>query len=135
IREEFAAAMNDDFNTREALSALLELVNVVNRHLDEHAEYDYRGLRSAVETFEEFGGGVLGLQLGGVADDGAVSIADELVELVLDLREQEREAGNYERADDLRDSADDRRESAGAPESSSRGLPASPSSSISSPRY
>ncbi|PSP59225.1 cysteine--tRNA ligase, partial [Halobacteriales archaeon QH_7_66_37] len=59
IREEFAAAMNDDFNTREALSALLELVNVVNRHLDEHAEYDYRGLRSAVETFEEFGGGVL----------------------------------------------------------------------------
>ncbi|PSQ46705.1 cysteine--tRNA ligase [Halobacteriales archaeon SW_7_65_23] len=103
IREEFAAAMNDDFNTREALSALLELVNVVNRHLDEHREYDYRGLRSAVETFEEFGGGVLGLQFGDAADDGDVSVADEMVELVLDLREQEREAGNYERADELRD--------------------------------
>ena len=103
IREEFAAAMNDDFNTREALSALLELVNVVNRHLDEHAEYDYRGLRSAVETFEEFGGGVLGLQFGDAADDGDVSVAKEMVELVLDLREQERAAGNYERADELRD--------------------------------
>jgi cysteinyl-tRNA synthetase len=31
-----------------------------------------------------------------------VTIAEELVELVLDVREAEREAGNYERADELR---------------------------------
>ena len=83
--------------------ALLELVNVVNRHLDEHREYDYRGLRSAVETFEEFGGGVLGLQFGGAAGDGDISVAEELVDLLLEVREQERAAGNYERADQLRD--------------------------------
>jgi cysteinyl-tRNA synthetase len=32
-----------------------------------------------------------------------VTVAEELVELVLEVREAEREAGNYERADELRD--------------------------------
>ena len=103
VREAFEAAMNDDFNSREALTALLELVNAVNRHLDDYEEYDYRALREAVETFEEFGGGVLGLQFGGAAGDGDVSVAEELVDLLLEVREQERAAGNYERADQLRD--------------------------------
>jgi len=101
-REEFTAAMNDDFNTREAISALLELVGAVNSHVDEREEYDYRALREAVETFEELGECVLGFALAGDAD-GEVELLDELVELVLDVRENEREAGNYDRADDLRD--------------------------------
>ncbi|WP_128478272.1 cysteine--tRNA ligase [Halorussus pelagicus] len=101
-REEFAAAMNDDFNTREAITALLELVSAVNKHVDSRAEYDYRALCDAVETFEELGEGVFGFALAGDGE-GNVELLDELVELVLDVREQEREAGNYERADDLRD--------------------------------
>jgi cysteinyl-tRNA synthetase len=102
VRADFEDAMNDDFNTRRALVALRELVGAVNTHLDENEAYDYRGLRRAVETFDEFGSGVLGLQFGD-AEDGSASLAGELVELVLGVREQEREAGNYERADALRD--------------------------------
>ncbi|WP_117591558.1 cysteine--tRNA ligase [Haloprofundus halophilus] len=101
-REEFTRAMNDDFNVREAMAALLELAAGVNRHVERHDEYDYRGLREAVETFEELGGGVFGLAFGDEAG-GDVSLADDLVELVLEVRESEREAGNYGRADDLRD--------------------------------
>jgi cysteinyl-tRNA synthetase len=100
-RERFETAMNDDFNTREALAALLDLVSAVNSHVDASEEYDYRGLRRAVETFEEFGGDVLGLAFG-ASETSEVSVAEDLVELVLDLREQERERGNYDRADDLR---------------------------------
>jgi len=106
-REEFTAAMDDDFNTREALRALLDLVTAVNRHVDEREEYDYRALRSAIETFEELGGLVLGFELGdrgtGDADDDAVRVADGLIEYILDLREAYREAGNYDDADRLRD--------------------------------
>ena len=98
----FEEAMNDDFNTRGALTALRELTSAVNAHLDDAEEYDYRGLREAIETYEQLGGGVLGLAFGDSADDGDVELAEELVELVLDVREQERAAGNYERADDLR---------------------------------
>ncbi|WP_135851133.1 cysteine--tRNA ligase [Halorussus salinus] len=101
-RDEFAAAMDDDFNTREAITALLELVSAVNKHLDSRDEYDYRALRDSVETFEEFGEEVLGFALAGDGE-GDVELLDELVELVLDVRERERDAGNYERADDLRD--------------------------------
>jgi cysteinyl-tRNA synthetase len=64
--------------------------------------YDYRGLREAVEAFEDLGGDVLGLQFE-TESGGDVELAGELVELVLDVREAEREAGNYERADELRD--------------------------------
>jgi cysteinyl-tRNA synthetase len=104
-REEFAAAMNDDFNTREALAALLDLVTATNRHVDERddrGEYDYRGLREAVETFETLGEAVLGFDFEGDAA-GDVRLAEELADLVLAVREEEREAGNYERADRLRD--------------------------------
>jgi cysteinyl-tRNA synthetase len=101
-RDAFTEAMNDDFNTREALSALFELAGAVNSYLDDADTYDYRGLRATVETFEDLGGDVLGFDFWDDAD-GDVTLAGELVELVLDVREQERAAGNYERADALRD--------------------------------
>ena len=100
VRDRFEAAMNDDFNTREALTALLDLAGAVNRHV-EGETYDYRGLRRAVETFEELGGGVLGFDFGGDAE-GEVLVRD-LVDLLLEVREREREAGNYDLGDDIRD--------------------------------
>ncbi len=104
VRERFEAAMNDDFNTREALTALLDLAGAINRHV-EADEYDYRGLRRAVETFEDLGGDVLGFVFEGEAE-GEVLVGD-LVELLLGVREREREAGNYDRADAVRDDLED----------------------------
>jgi len=102
VRDDFAEAMNDDFNTREALRALSDLASAVNAHVDAHEKYDYVGLREAVEAFSDLGGDVLGLQFETVTE-GDAGLAGDLVELVLDLREAERDRGNYERADELRD--------------------------------
>mgnify|MGYP006277276339 CR=1 FL=1 len=101
-RAGFEAAMNDDLNAREAMAELLEVATAINRHVEEGAPYDYRALRESIEFFEEYGEGVFGLQFGDVTE-GEAEIAEDLVELVLDVREEERDAGNYERADDLRD--------------------------------
>jgi len=101
-RGRFKAAMNDDLNTREAIAALLELAAAVNRHVDDHEEYDYRRLNRAVDTFESFGAEVLGLAFDGDTD-GRVRLAEDVVELVLDVRERERAAGNYDRGDEIRD--------------------------------
>ena len=101
--EAFTAAMNADFNVREAMAALRSLTTAVNRHIQEAEAYDYQGLKAAIEAFESLGGEVFGLQFD-TETDGNVALASEVVELVLDVREAEREAGNYERADDLRDS-------------------------------
>ena len=100
-RAAFETAMNDDFNTRSALAALLELVTATNSHVDSADEYDYQALRAAIETLEEFGGGVFGLSLG-ERSEGEVTVTEELLELVLSVREQERAAGNYDRADAIR---------------------------------
>jgi len=100
-RDEFAAAMDDDFNTRGALAALTELVGAVHDHVDDGPTYDYRCLRTSIEAFDELGGDVLGLAFGDAGGDAG--LAEDLIERVLDLREAERAAGNYERADELRD--------------------------------
>ena len=101
----FTAAMNDDFNVREAMAALLELTTAINKHVDDAPPYDYQGLKRAVETVERFGGDAFGLQFGSVSD-GKADIATDLVDLVLDVREEAREAGDYEQADALRDRLD-----------------------------
>ena len=102
VSREAVDAMNDDFNTREAMAALLTLATDVNRHLDEHTRYDYQGLHAALTCFEEFGGEVFGLELGG-SQEGDVRLATELVELLLAVRDRERDAGNYEQADEIRE--------------------------------
>jgi len=101
-RADATASMNDDFNTRGALAALLELVGAVHDHVDAHEEYDYQALRESIDVFDEFGGDVLGLQFG--ASCGSDELTEDLVEYVLRLRADAREAGEYERADALRDS-------------------------------
>ena len=101
-REEFAAGMNDDFNTREAVTALMDLTAAVNRHVDDRDRYDYGALRDAVHAYEELGEGVLGLSFD-TTPEGEAELAGEVVDLVLSVRERERDAGNYERADELRD--------------------------------
>jgi len=100
-RESFAAGLNDDFNTRRGLAALEALVSAVNSHVDDHDRYDYESLQRAIATLDEFAGGVLGLGLGGGDQQGS-ELATDLVELVLEVRERERVAGNYDRADRLR---------------------------------
>jgi cysteinyl-tRNA synthetase len=107
-REAFADAMDDDLNTRGALAALTDVATAANSHLEGRERYDYAGLRSAVEAFEGLGGDVLGLRFhsgdAGATDDAEGDVrVGSLVELLLEIREREREAGNYDRADDLRD--------------------------------
>ncbi len=100
-RDSFVEAMNDDFNTREGQSALLSIATAVNSHLENRSEFDYRGLRRAVDALEKLGA-VLGLSFVGETT-GTADLAGDVVDLVLDVREQERADGNYDRADELRD--------------------------------
>jgi cysteinyl-tRNA synthetase len=54
-------------------------------------------------AFETLAGEVLGFELGDAGGGGDVRLAEDLVELVLEAREDAREAGEYGRADRLRD--------------------------------
>lgn len=103
-RAAISTALNDDLNTREALRELLDLGTEINRHIDTYKTYDYPGLQSAIEVLDDYGRDVLGFDFEADRSDRRI---DELIELVLDIRSAEREAGNYDRADELRESLEE----------------------------
>lgn len=103
IKTSFCNAMDDDLNTPQALAALFELRREVNIALQSQ-EPNLEALADANELFNQLGGEVLGLIpqeiVPVVVEDQKV---ESLMELMLRLRAQLREAKNYEQADALRD--------------------------------
>lgn len=96
------AAMDDDFNTPQAIAALFELVRETNVLLASGRRVRRADLEAIDGLFRRFGGEVLGL----VPDTFAEFRGDltaALLDLVIDLRRQAREERNWPLADALRD--------------------------------
>ncbi|HWT54978.1 MAG TPA: cysteine--tRNA ligase [Rhodocyclaceae bacterium] len=96
--QKFAAAMNDDFGTSEALAVLFDLANLVNRDNDPGIAHQLRAL-----------GGVLGLlqrdaqvflQAAPAAADG---LANEAIEALIVARVEAKKARNFAESDRIRD--------------------------------
>ena len=101
-RDAFVAAMNDDFNTPQAIAALFDLNKEVNSLLAS-GQIVSRGALAAIDSlYRELGGQVLGI----IPDDLTQEIGGELVtglmDIILGIRKQYREAKDWERADALR---------------------------------
>jgi cysteinyl-tRNA synthetase len=101
-REEFRAAMDDDFNTPQAIAVLFDLVKEVNRTLEDDTDVSLGTLSAMDRIFRDFGGDVLGLlpedleaRVGGKPVEGLVSY-------LLELRAEYREARDWQRADQIR---------------------------------
>ena len=100
----FVAAMDDDFNTPRALTALHEPARDVNRWLDSGRDLTPASLAAIDATFRELGGQVLGIipdELGPRGVAGGTPAGP--VEIVPVIREEYRRAKDWARADDLRD--------------------------------
>ena len=107
VRNKFEEAMDDDFNTARALSILFELVNFTNKFIEEpRIPPDKKGpmLNCAKFTLLELGG-LLGLfrsdEFEDVKEDS--KLTDELIKLILELRDKVRERRDFELSDIIRD--------------------------------
>jgi cysteinyl-tRNA synthetase len=101
-RDAFMEAMNDDFNTPQAVAALFDFNKAVNALLAS-AQPVSRGTLAAMDgLYRELGGKVLGI----IPDDLTQEVGGELVEglmgIILDVRQRYRGAKDWERADALR---------------------------------
>ena len=96
-RADFTTAMDDDFNTREALAALFGLAREANRY--EPGTLDSELRDAVVAAFEELGGEVLGL----FAPREAAGPGDAEIEALLAQREAARAAKEWAEADRIRD--------------------------------
>ena len=95
FRERFITAMDDDLNTPQALAALFDLTREINRGHDEK-----KHIRSAQESLRELTG-VLGLRL--YSEEESVQPLSPFVELLAEIRQELRNAKQWELADRIRD--------------------------------
>jgi len=106
VRSSFEAAMNDDFNTAEAIGKLHEAVKEVNIFIQDHPSMDdiqKHSLKGMVDLIRELGG-VLGLfqqseAATGTADD---NIVNDLMEVILEIRNACRTRKDWALADKIR---------------------------------
>ena len=118
FRETFLAAMDDDFNTREAIATLFEFTRSLNKALSSKTGamgdssesatvggFSYAALENVQKVFIELNG-ILGLFEQPGRDKGASSGEDlsvKLIDLLIDLRKKLRAEKKYELTDQIRD--------------------------------
>ncbi|UJG42855.1 MAG: cysteine--tRNA ligase [Candidatus Heimdallarchaeum endolithica] len=104
-RNKFIEAMDEDFNTSNALAAVFEISKDVNDYLRKVEKINSMVVSKANELFDEFR-----LVLGLFSDiDQYISIdkVKNLVNLLIDLRQEFRKSKNWEKSDRIRDTLKD----------------------------
>lgn len=97
VRKDFEEAMDDDFNTPKTLATIHDFIRRINSSLDNKKEI----LENARDTLLELLG-VLGLDFSkkeGISDNKI----DELMKIIINLREKARKDKNYELSDEIRE--------------------------------
>ena len=107
LKEKFEAAMNDDLNTSIALSVIFELVRLANKLLED-TNTAPTALTAVDDLFTSLGGDVLGV----VKDQypqtvGGDDLAEKLIELFIEQRNQARSKKDFAAADAIRAKLDD----------------------------
>jgi cysteinyl-tRNA synthetase len=105
FKDNFEAAMNDDFNTPQALAATFDMMSDVNKILDDkNSQPGKSELGSFSELLNKTLGDVLGL-LGSQASESETSGEDfgQVMEVLLDVRSELRKEKIFQIADKIRD--------------------------------
>ena len=101
-REAFMAAMNDDFNTPQAIASLFDFSKEVNALLTSGQPVS-RGTLAAIDgLYRELGGRVLGIIPKDLTQDVGSELVEGLMDVILGIRQRYRETKDWELADALR---------------------------------
>lgn len=102
LRNECAAAMNDDFNTPVLLAKLFDAVKLVNQIKAGNNKTTADDIDALKKLFSDYIFDVLGFRAeesAGAQDD----LADGLMDLIIDLRKGARQKRDFDTADQIRD--------------------------------
>lgn len=95
LASKFDEAMDDDFNTADAIAAIFELVKFANTHADGKSSSAF------VRTLKEE---IVGLSdICGLVVEKKPEILEEEIEALIQERQEARKARNFARADEIRD--------------------------------
>jgi len=99
----FLAAMDDDLNTPQALAALFDLNRAVNTLLNSGQAVTTGTLAVVDETYRALGGQILGLVPDVLPKETGGGLDGALMQILIDLRAEARQARNWAVADAIRD--------------------------------
>lgn len=102
-KSKFLEAMDNDFNTTYALRAVFEMVRDVNRRINEKT-ISRKALVDAKQLLGEFGE-ILGISFssnGKGPSENAEDLTGNLIELLIDIRQQLRSKKDWQLADEIR---------------------------------
>ncbi len=102
-RSAFLAAMDDDFNTPQAVAVLFELSRDVNQLLASETSFTAASLQSLEDLYEELGGKVLGIAPPGEHSGKSAGRESDLIELLVALRKEVRAQKLWALSDRIRD--------------------------------
>ena len=92
-------ALNDDFNSPKLIAKLFDLHKTVSEIKNKTKSIDSKNKKILLKFYKIFYAEILGLD-----DDGSSNEKfDEILELILELREKERLSKNYDKSDYIRD--------------------------------
>jgi cysteinyl-tRNA synthetase len=100
---QFLDAMDDDFNTPQAIAALFDLNRRVNDLLNSGRRLSKGTLAAIDDMYHELGGQILGIIPDDLVERGSSEMLEGLIEMLLDVRERYRDACQWAEADALRD--------------------------------
>ncbi|WP_102693527.1 cysteine--tRNA ligase [Rummeliibacillus pycnus] len=99
-RHNFEIAMDDDFNTANAIATLFSLSTEANKYLNE-INTNQETLTAFIDTFNELSN-VLGIEL-----QVKEELLDEEIDALIEERQQARKNRDFKRADEIRDQLKD----------------------------
>ena len=98
--DKFDAAMEDDFNTADAISAIFELVKFANTNASEESSAAFiKALKEEIVTLSD---------ICGLLVEKAEEMLDEEIEQLIEERQAARKAKNFARADEIRNMLSER---------------------------
>lgn len=103
VKSAFMAAMDDDFNTPQAVAVLFDLARDVNQLLASGGSHSAESLQAIEDLFEELGGKVLGIKPPSQKGGGAPGRDAQLIELLIGLRKEIRAQKLWALSDRIRD--------------------------------
>jgi cysteinyl-tRNA synthetase len=102
LRKRFIEAIDDDFNTPEALAAIFDLAKETNILLGGAESGSLETLEGLDRLYRELGGDILGIVPETIEDRATDGILKSVVEILIGARQELREQKNFELADGIR---------------------------------
>jgi len=100
-KQKFEEAMDDDFNTSLTVSAIFDLVKEINKYTEAYKDIERQVKKEISEILKALVEDVLGITMERKKPESG-KLVEDLVELILFIRQQIREKGDWKTSDEIR---------------------------------